>query len=206
MPKKLKGESGRGSYILDTKKINIFTDNIGENKMFNLKRSMRSLIEGKKSFFKTYLAEDVERPAIDTSVIDPHDKKIRVFVFETLMNPEIRTAVLKTDIKTVLSAIPNWKEINVESDGGKDYHTIVPSLGDQVKGMILYVDEEQLKKLDYWEDQYDRKKVILSYNGEHGVAYVYVLKTDFMKDLGQNTSVELNPDDVEQIKWAADNM
>jgi gamma-glutamylcyclotransferase (GGCT)/AIG2-like uncharacterized protein YtfP len=166
--------------------------------MFNLKRSMRLLTEGKKQ-----LAEDVERPSVDASVIDVYEKKIRVFVFETLMNPEIRAAVLKTDIKTYQEKIWNWKEINVESEGGKDYHTIVPSLGSEVKGLVLLVDEDQLKKLDYWEDQYDRKKVLLSAGN---LAYVYVLRTDFMKDVGQNTSVELNPDDVQQIKWAADNM
>lgn len=166
--------------------------------MFNLKRSMRLLSEGKKQ-----LSEDVERPAVDASVIDIANKKIRVFVFETLMNPEIRAAVLKTDIQTYSEQIWNYKEINVESEGGKDYHTIVPSLGDEVKGLVLLVDESQLQKLDYWEDQYDRKKVILSTGAK---AYVYVLKTDFMKDVGQNTSVELSPDDVQQIKWAADNM
>jgi gamma-glutamylcyclotransferase (GGCT)/AIG2-like uncharacterized protein YtfP len=160
---------------------------------------MRTLTEGKRQF----LNEDVLRPAVDASVIDTYRKKIRVFVFETLMNPEIRTAVLKTDIEAKESQIYNWKEINVESEGGPDYHTLVPDLGQMTKGMILYVDEDQLAKLDYWEDQYDRVKTILS-GGE--MAYVYILKVEAMKDRGQNTSVELSPDDVDQIKWAADNM
>lgn len=167
--------------------------------MFNLKKSMRVLTEGKRQFLK----EDVARPAVDASVIDTHRKKIRVFVFETLMNPEIRTAVLKSDIETTDARIYNWKEVNVESEGGPDYHTLVPDLGVATKGLILFVDESQLAKLDYWEDQYDRVKVILS---DGNTSYVYILKVEAMKDRGQNTSVELSPDDVDQIKWAADNM
>jgi gamma-glutamylcyclotransferase (GGCT)/AIG2-like uncharacterized protein YtfP len=167
--------------------------------MFNLKKSMRKLTEGKRQFFK----ESVLRPEVDASVIEPNRKKIRVFVFETLMNPEIRNAVLKSDIETSQSVIHNWKEINVESEGGPDYHTLVPDLGETTKGMILYVDEAQLAKLDYWEDQYDRVKAVL---GSGEMTYVYILEVENMKDRGKNTSVELSPDDVDQIKWAADNM
>jgi len=167
--------------------------------MFNLKKSMKKLTEGKRQFFK----EDVLRPEVDASVVDTFKKKIRVFVFETLMNPEIRNAVLKSDIETSQSVIHNWKEINVESEGGSDYHTLVPDLGETTKGLVLYVDEAQLAKLDYWEDQYDRVKAVLS-TGE--MTYVYILEVENMKDRGKNTSVELSPDDVDQIKWAADNM
>jgi len=38
------------------------------------------------------------------------------------------------------------------------------------------------------------------------MTYVYILEVENMKDRGKNTSVELSPDDVDQIKWAADNM
>jgi hypothetical protein len=76
-------------------------------------------------------------------------------------------------------------------------------LGETTKGLVLYVDEAQLAKLDYWEDQYDRVKAVLS-TGE--MTYVYILEVENMKDRGKNTSVELSPDDVDQIKWAADNM
>ena len=38
------------------------------------------------------------------------------------------------------------------------------------------------------------------------MAYVYVLKVEFMKDVGKNTSVVLSDDDLQQIAWAADNM
>lgn len=166
--------------------------------MFNLKKSMRKLNEGKLD-----LSEGLERPEIDASVFNPYDKKIRVFVFETLMSPAIRAAVLKSEIEVREGYLPNYKEISIESDEGSDYHTIIPSLGSMVKGLILMVNEEQLAKLDYWEDQYDRVKAVL---GNSDMAYVYVLRIDHMKDRGQNTDVELNTDDFEQIVWAADNM
>lgn len=171
--------------------------------MFDLKKALGTLVEGKALFLEETEAVILARPPVDTDVMDMEKGRIRAFAFETLMNNEVRSAVLKGDVETEFDVIPNYKEINVESEEGSDYHTIVPELGNFVRGMIMYVDQAQLDKLDYWEDQYDRVKCLLQ-SGRS--AFVYVLRTENMKDVGKNTSVELSPDDVAQIAWAADNM
>lgn len=128
---------------------------------------------------------------------DQNPRTAPVFVFETLMNKKLQELLLGKIVHQEEDSIKNWKEISVETKEGKDYHTIVPSLGDIVKGQALYVSQDDISKLDTWEDQYERKVCILS-SGVKG--YVYITKVEDMKDFGQNTSVELNDDDLALIK------
>ena len=115
--------------------------------MFDLNKATKRFLEGKKAFLKE--SATLDRPAVDDTVVDYEKGRIRCFVFETLMDEKVRTAVLKEGVEEQVDSIPNFKEVNVESEGGPDYHTIVPELGNFVKGKILFVTKEQLDKLDF---------------------------------------------------------
>ena len=117
----------------------------------------------------------------------------RVFVFETLMNEDLRNKILNREVPFTVDFIPNWKEITTNTEGGDDYHTIVPSEGSRVMGHCLDVTNEEVALFDKWEDQYERKSVIL---GSGITSYVYVLKKEYMRDYGKNTFYDLNPDDI----------
>lgn len=117
----------------------------------------------------------------------------KVFVFETLMNEDLRNKILNREVPFTVDFIPNWKEITTNIEDGDDYHTIVPSEGSRVMGHCLDVTNEEVALFDKWEEAYDRKTVIL---GSGIKSYVYVLKKESMRDYDKNTFYDLNPDDI----------
>lgn len=109
-------------------------------------------------------------------------KQIPLFVYETLLNTKLRDHLLKRKIKTFVDKLVGFKEISVETNQGKYYHTIIPDT-DVVLGRRFYITPSELKNLDAWEDQYQRKLFRL---GSGIRAWVYVLRKDAVKDMGHN--------------------
>jgi len=111
----------------------------------------------------------------------------QVFVYETLMNNKLRSRLLKRPTETVVDQLIGYREISTETIEGKNYHTIIPDDASAVMGRRFYVTQEELRKLDRWEDEYHRKKVqLLSGNR----AWIYFLKVSSMKDMGHNIYAE----------------
>jgi gamma-glutamylcyclotransferase (GGCT)/AIG2-like uncharacterized protein YtfP len=94
----------------------------------------------------------------------------KVFVYETLQKRKIDTEALGHPLykyETMQDCIlQGYKEVNK----GNGYHTIIKKDNSEVKGKILSVTPNDLKKLDDWEDKYKRIKVTLK-NGEEAWAY-----------------------------------
>ena len=111
----------------------------------------------------------------------------QVFVYETLMNNKLRNRLLKRPTETVVDQLIGYREISTETLEGKDYHTLIPDEVSAVMGRRFYATQEELHKLDRWEDEYYRKKLqLLSGNR----AWVYLLKVSSMKDMGHNIYAE----------------
>lgn len=109
------------------------------------------------------------------------EEMYKVFVFETLLDKELRKKLLGRDVSYTKDSLANYKEITTNTVEGDDYNTLIPSAGDEVKGHVLELTKEELDMFDEWESQYDRKMVKLV----SGVmAYVYLLKIEYMKDYG----------------------
>jgi len=91
--------------------------------------------------------------------------KQKLFIYETLRHRNIQKEALghtKTESRAVL---PGWSEVFIGK--GKDaYPTLIPShsvgSNGNVKGDIILIDQDDLKKLDKWEDHYRRIKVATS--------------------------------------------
>lgn len=128
---------------------------------------------------------------------------IPVFVYETLMNKKLRGVLLKREVEHHIDALPNFKEIALETNDGSDYHTIVSKGGWETKGQVLHLTRKEVDVLDEWESQYKRVPMYLK-SGER--TWVYVLKISKMKDFGKNTDVELSESDLVDMEWAIKNM
>lgn len=98
----------------------------------------------------------------------------RVFVYETLLDKNLRKKLFKRDVKSKKAILPDYTEV----DEGKGYHTISYSKGSVVKGEILFVTESEMKMLDDWEDRYNRTEETLE-SGEK--AWAYVEKKKYIK-------------------------
>lgn len=107
------------------------------------------------------------------SETDPEEVKIgdeileRVFVYKTLMDENVRKKLLKRDVKIKKDKLLDYTKI----DEGNGYYTLSYSKGSVVKGDILFVTKSELKKLDDWEDRYNRVEEDLE-SGDKAWAYV----------------------------------
>jgi gamma-glutamylcyclotransferase (GGCT)/AIG2-like uncharacterized protein YtfP len=110
---------------------------------------------------------------------------IQVFVYETLMNNKLRSRLLKRNSETHVDKLVGYREINVSTSEGENYHTLI-SDNDVVMGRRFFVSPEELRILDEYEDQYTRKKMPLQ---SGNTAWVYFLKVKSMKDMGHNLYV-----------------
>lgn len=120
-----------------------------------------------------------------------------VFVYETLLNQEIVEKFIGHKVKNEIDALDNFKEVSLSSVEGEDFHTIIPSPGDQVKGRILYLTDHDLKVMDDRENLYTRTKIKTK---REKIVWVYILSIANMKDFGQNTEHPLTPEDMKMIQ------
>lgn len=93
----------------------------------------------------------------------------RVFIYGTLEDRNTRKKALGENVK----AVPASAKGNVtDKNSYPDFH---PQGKEDVKGELLTLTPEQVKKLDNWETKYNRKEITLD-NGER--AWVYEEKKD----------------------------
>lgn len=90
-----------------------------------------------------------------------------LFVYRTLEDPKVQEEVLGHTVTTRPGVVVGYKEV----DEGSDYHSIVPSSGDRVEGLVLTLTDEELEKVDEWEDDYYRSMIMLE---DHSIVYVYI--------------------------------
>lgn len=102
-------------------------------------------------------------------ITESYHKQHRVFVYQTLRNIHTLAKVLGKKKPEHYAILPDWSE----KDRGGGYHTIVKSKGDRVEGDLFYVTDDELLKLDKWEDRYERETVKLKDGKE---AFVYIMK------------------------------
>jgi gamma-glutamylcyclotransferase (GGCT)/AIG2-like uncharacterized protein YtfP len=95
-------------------------------------------------------------------------KKTSVFVYETLLKSSLREKILGHMVAGRDATVARHKEISTPGD----YHTIVPSMKDSVKGKIIYVTPNELNELDRYESRYARKRV---FTDENEPVWAYVL-------------------------------
>lgn len=112
-----------------------------------------------------------------------------VFLYGTLRNPKLLKKVLKHDTKFKEESTHGQRQ-NV-----KTYPNIVPEKERSrvIKGHEIEASKRDIKKLDNWEERYDRKEVKLE---DGDVAYYYRLKPTFENSTN---------DEIEVTRlWAAD--
>jgi len=79
-----------------------------------------------------------------------------IFVYGTLRDEALDDKVLEhVPILFAKDWLQNWKKIYK----GKGYYTIEPIPGSIVSGDLVEVDQEDMEKLDDWEDLYVRTAV-----------------------------------------------
>lgn len=138
------------------------------------------------------LAEDIAFDEVDGD-------DYLVFVYETLMNRKLRKALLQREVKFDIDEIEGYKEYAVETIEGDNYHTIISSEDDRVRGHVMHLTRDEMAVVDAWEDIY--KRVTIKAKSGRDV-FVYVLRISAIRDHGQNVSVELNDDDIAMLKDA----
>ncbi len=95
-----------------------------------------------------------------------------LFVYGTLKNPKTREKVIGHQVKSKPADVNHEKVSNYKS-----YPNLEKGTKD-INGDELVVSKDDIKKLDKWEERYDRKKMKLS-NGDD--TFVYILKKKFRK-------------------------
>jgi gamma-glutamylcyclotransferase (GGCT)/AIG2-like uncharacterized protein YtfP len=110
----------------------------------------------------------------------------KVFVYATLLDKKARKKLLGRDVEYHVDKLIGYREVNIESNEGPNYHTLLPDETDSVLGKRFLVTLDELRKLDGWEDEYIRKKMQLV-SGH--VAWVYFLKVQNMADKGHNLDI-----------------
>jgi Gamma-glutamyl cyclotransferase, AIG2-like len=94
-------------------------------------------------------------------------KTEKVFVYRTLEDKTVDYKALGHYVEKAKKVVlPGFRDIN----RGKGYHTILRDPSSQVRGVELFVSEDDLRKLDAWENKYRRIKVTLQ-DGSQAWAY-----------------------------------
>jgi len=108
------------------------------------------------------------KPSSEVVPVNPETGKQKVFVYGTLKDPKTRKEAIGEHVKTEMAIAPNDEKFDIKS-----FPDIKHDEGKNLRGEVLEVTPEQLKKLDNWEEKYERSTIILE-NGEK--AFVYKLK------------------------------
>ncbi len=93
---------------------------------------------------------------------------MKLFVYGTLMDKHLTEKVLKHKIEENSYTLHGWKKV----DMGDNYTTLIPESGTSTKGDIIDISEEDLKKLDQYEERYERKTVQFR---DKSFGYTYIL-------------------------------
>ncbi len=105
--------------------------------------------------------------------------KHNLFVYGTLMIPELLYALTQKRFKMIDAVLEDHKRLRIRK---KSYPALIPSDGDSVAGkLILDLEEDDMKILDFYEDdEYIRKEInISSHTAE---VYVYNASREVLKE------------------------
>jgi hypothetical protein len=102
------------------------------------------------------------------------DNLVRVFVYETLFDATIRQQLFKREVQFEEDSLNNYINTDVTlAVDGTNYHTLEKMPGHETPGLVLHLTPQEVKKMDDWENYYNRVKVQLVSGLS---AWVYVLK------------------------------
>ena len=82
---------------------------------------------------------------------------IKLFVYQTLKDEKTIAEVLGHEKPEKPYTLKGYKKVAVT--GRKGYDTLQPSDGDSVNGDIIECTKAEIKKIDEWEDEYERNSV-----------------------------------------------
>ena len=82
---------------------------------------------------------------------------IKLFVYQTLKDEKTIAEVLGHEKPEKPYTLKGYKKVAVT--GRKGYDTLQPSDGDSVNGDIIECTKAEIKKIDEWEDEYERDSV-----------------------------------------------
>lgn len=129
--------------------------------------------------------ESKEQPGEEVPI--NKEGKQKVFVYGTLRDEATRTEALGEKVKSVPGVAPNEKKIDIQT-----FPEIEHEEGRNLRGDVIEVTPEQIKKLDSWEEKYERDVITLD-NGDK--AYVYKLNPGQVpegNESGTTTDLEQN--------------
>ncbi len=120
--------------------------------------------------------------------------KKNIFVYGSLIFPEVVFALTNRNFKTKNAILKNFKRFKI-FDGKKPrtYPAITTFEGNQVKGKILFnVDEESLKIIDLFEPKecYYRKELKVNFDGKEVLTYTYVWNSKDIEKLKSEWSAK----------------
>ena len=97
----------------------------------------------------------------------------KLFIYGTLINPEIQKSILGRIINGMPDALEGYKKSAIKLDNEK-YPIIIPDENKMVNGFIIEISDDELKKIDEYEGvEYKRKEII----SKSGISvWVYVKK------------------------------
>lgn len=96
-----------------------------------------------------------------------------LFVYGTLMDPEVRDGVLGRHLDPVPDALREYERGSV-AIGDEVYPYLISAEHGRVEGLRLEVSEEELKKFDEYEVSFYKRVEVLLESGK--LAWVYVRK------------------------------
>ena len=99
----------------------------------------------------------------------------RLFVYETLRNPQTVAHVLGRDIPYRPAEAVGVKKVPVEIHPGGTYYDLIDSPYHSTHGHVMELNPEEFELMDNWEDKYERDLVEL-HDGKQ--AFAYVLSSD----------------------------
>ena len=98
------------------------------------------------------------------------NKKEKLFVYGTLIHPEIQQKIIGRVVKTEPGVLGDYKKSTIKINDNI-YPIIVPDENSVVGGLVLAVSSSELRNIDEYEtNAYRRTKVILKSGKE---AWVY---------------------------------
>lgn len=111
---------------------------------------------------------------------------MKLFVYGSLMNPEVLEAILGTSFPLKGARLKNFKRVKVK---GASFPAIFPKKGSAVDGMLIEdLSEQYLTLLDDFEgDYYQRESVsVVTSDKSQQLCQVYIFKSKFSELLSDH--------------------
>ena len=76
----------------------------------------------------------------------------RIFLFGTLLDPDLRRIVLGADVEATSARLPGWR---VERSAEGDWPILVRSDGDAAQGLLIEPSSDGASRMDFYEEGFD---------------------------------------------------